>query len=165
MCLTVDYNKMGLSYSCLGLVRSDALIAKRPLIVRKRMSIDRFTGDAYTPYQRFPMKYGVRYTAKKAFDIHGDYDGTKIDGGGFHAVLSSANKENCRWLRHADATEKLVYGIIPKGTHFFLGVDNDIVSKSIILYANYRDLVDAHGTPIKKSNALPVINYTQRAPK
>lgn len=164
MCLTVDYHKMGLSYSWIK--RSDALIAKRPLIVRKRMSIDRFTGNAYTPYQRFPMKYGVRYTAKKAFDIYGGYGGgTKIDGGGFHAVLSSATKENCRWLRHADATEKLVYGIIPKGTRFFLGVDNDIVAKSIILYSSYKDLIAAHGTPVKKSKVLPVIHYTQRAPK
>ena len=162
MCLTIDNIKMGLPHTWIN--RSDALVAKRPLIVRKRMSIDRFTGNACTPYQRFPMKYGVRYTAKKAFDIYGTYS-TRIDGGGFHAVLSSATKDNCRWLRHADATEKLVYGIIPKGTHFFLGVDNDIVSKSIILYANYSDLVDAHGTPIKKSKALPVINYTQRAPK
>ena len=160
MCLTVDYIKMGLKSSLVW--RTDALVAKRSLIVRKRMSIDRFTGNACTPYQRFPMKYGVRYTAKKAWDIYGTY-GTRIDGGGFHAVLSSATKDNCRWLRYSDPTEKLVYGIIPKGTHFFLGVDNDIVAKTIILYANYRDLVDAHGTPLK--NPLPVINYTQRAPK
>lgn len=164
MCLTVDPFKMGLSCFVTRVARRDALIAKRPLIVRKRMSIDRFSGNACTPYQRFPMKYGVRYTAKKAFDIYGDYS-SRIDGGGFHAVLTSATKDNCRWLRHRNAPEKLVYGIIPQGTSFFLGVDNDIVAKSIILYASYKDLIAAHGTPIKKSKALPVINYTQRAPK
>ena len=112
------------------------------------------------------MKNGVLYTEKKPFDIYNNGWGTRaIEGGGFHAILTSATPENCIWLRNKFNGEKLVYGIIPEGTKFFLGADNDIVAKSIILYEKYRDLVAVHGQPVHRSKVRPVIHYTQRAPK
>jgi len=167
MCLTVDSIKMGIE-GVGPISHRDALIANSPLIVRKRMVVDLGNhGRLVTPYQRLPMKLGVRYDDKKPFDIHGgfyDYS-VKIDGGGFHAILSSATPDNCSWLRNTLPGEKLVYGIIPEGTRFFLGVNNDIVAKSIILYEKYRDLVAVHGQPVHRSKVRPVIHYTQRAPK
>ena len=138
-----------------------AFIAKRPLVVQKRLiEVSKRYDYGVTPFQRTAMKFGVRYdiTDRKTFDITNHSYGTLIEGGGFHALMYSANRNNCTWLHYEN--DAPFPAIIPAGTKFFLGNDMDVVTRSLIVYRNMAELEAVHGK--MPTERKPVENYSKQ---
>jgi hypothetical protein len=163
MCLYVSKTRMNINGNAR---QAHAYVSNRPLVVLKRL-INVLSDVGYTPYQRTPMRFGVRndITNRKGFDIYNyqyNDDTTEINGGGFHAVMYDATSGTCSWMM-SESRKEWYPAIIPAGTKFFIGVSKDVVARSLIVYRNMRDLEAVHGKMSKERK--PVETYSKRAPR
>lgn len=124
MCLNVDQTFKTQTAA----ERAKALTAKKDIIVYKRFKNN---PGYWSPYQGFPYQKGKVYSVPGFSRSTGGFVGSgytlriRI---GFHAYISrGAARAN------ANAFEKVVQCVIPKGARYFLGTCKEIVSTKLII--------------------------------
>ena len=123
-------------------------VADRPLVVKKRLSKNE--SKFYTPYQRTVVEFGRTYN--NSFQFENDMidvinSGQTIMSYGHHSFRYNTTINDFAFDRPTliNISMVWVYGVIPAGTRFYVGIDNDIVSESIVYYKTLDDLKEAYG--------------------
>jgi len=134
----------------------DPFVADRPLIIKKRVELR--DGKYYSPYQGSLIKFAKILTATFS---RSSYTNNGIEQGfhGFKFDATSADWEgrygiSDRFIMHYAFTIETIYGVIPAGTKYYIGHNNEVVTESVIYFKTLEDLqkyygVDTIGTPHK----------------
>lgn len=153
MCLSIDrFRHVERRKHKDGATRAVSFKADRPLIIKKRVrcTFIRAKGETvsdakYTsPYWNTPIEFGKVLKTKMGY-IKGYYNGERIERG-FHGFLYSA--QPCNWvhrsmLRAHDIVT--IYGVIPQGARYYIGIDKEVVSESIIYFKSLHELRAYYG--------------------
>ena len=102
---------------------------REPRIAEKDIVCYKFLDeDLKSPYIRFQYKLGETYTEQLPYlEIYSDCSAYNIHGGVFHAYRQIYLKTEYIGFDICDAYK----AIIPKGTEYWIGMDNDICARSI----------------------------------
>ena len=125
-------------------------VADRPFVVKKRLrKMD--SGKYLTPYQGGMVEFGVLYEDYNDFEKEID---DVIDNNNFNTVDYGHHSFRYntiildfidRRYTIADRDTVWVYGVIPQGARFYIGLHQDLVSDSIVYYKTLDDLKEAYG--------------------
>ena len=136
MCLTLKQNYKTRREAREGLKKVKPRIAKKDIIVYKRIYLQNNKKEGYSPYKNFVYNKGYQYHENKfTINVESYYgDWNIVINEGLHADISrSTSLYN---IRHAFDNRKtsIIQMIIPKGSEYFLGKNNDIVTNNLIWY-------------------------------
>ena len=115
--------------------RDNPFIAKNNIVVYKALDTKTFDGvkNICTPYMYLPIVFFLFFFVmnEPSMDIYGKF----IDKG-LHAYTTEERcKKTCDMYHHETGTKKF-WAVIPKGSKYFVGNENDIVSDNIIIFKN-----------------------------
>ena len=113
--------------------RDNAFIAKNNIVVYKALDTKNLDGvkNICTPYMYFPIVFfeGKCVMNEPSMDIYGK----RIDRG-IHAYTTEERcKETCNLFHENNGTKKF-WAIIQKGSKYFVGNGDDIVSDNLIIF-------------------------------
>lgn len=141
MCLVVDFR-----------YHSDRKpkVADRPFIVKKRLRKDRLADKYITPYQYTEVIFGMLYDNFRDFEEEIDRVIRGVDRTidyGHHSFRYGTTIQDFIDRRYtiADRNTVWVYGVIPAGTRFYVGLYDDLVSEQIVYYQTLNDIKKAYG--------------------
>lgn len=130
MCLYIDkkrHTKSGFKYV--------PHTAPKNLVVRKCAKKYGFRYES--PYQNTEILFG------KLFKTTMGVSGALVERG-FHSFTSNIQSKNdirrSRTTLHSPDVE-IIYGVIPAGAKFYMGLDNEVVSDQIIYFKTEADLL------------------------
>ena len=107
-------------------------IAKNNIIVYKALDTkDDGNMHICTPYMNFPIIFdnGKCVMKEPRMDIYGD-----LVENGIHSYTTEQRcKETCDDFFQCTGTRRF-WAVIPKGSEFFVGIDDDIVSNKLIIF-------------------------------
>lgn len=122
-------------------------IANRDIVVWKALSK---TGRSYvSPYQGTPYNFGECMRSKLIIEVE---CGDATVGEGLHSCLT---QEEAGY--HSD---EVFPAIIPAGSRFIVGAENEVASNALIVYEDMKQLQAVHGRvrdPVHVKNAGKVI--------
>lgn len=101
----------------------------------------------YSPYQCARYEMGVMKKSSLVIEID-PYDGAETVDLGLHSCLTKDDVD-----MHSSATFP---AIIPTGSKFIVGSDNEVASDALIVYKTMKDLEAVHGKvgkPVQVKNA------------
>ena len=111
---------------CLEIRRKNIKIAKKDIVCYKVL-VNR--GDGYvTPYQFFPMPLGYTYKNSDTPKIIWDRGKGWVHQGFFHTYIKLYDAKNDADWQYENCEEDdviVVKAVIPKGSHYLSGVNND----------------------------------------
>jgi len=128
-------------------------IANRDIVVWK--ALNRAGRDYVSPYQGTLYKFGKRMRSKLIIEV--EWDGNATVGEGLHSCLTQEEGEN-----HSD---EVFPAIIPAGSRFIVGAENEVASNALIVYKDMNQLQAAHGRvrdPVHVKNAGAVVAVRKR---
>lgn len=147
MCLDIDSTYHS------GRRAKTPIVTKQPLLVWKFVKVTE-TGKLLAPYQsHFEWKPGKLHTAK--LGVQNEYyhgDGHYVEEG-LHACITQDKARRMRWTH---GNYRVVPCVIPEGSKVFLGLDDEIVSNQMIVYASLSEFKTAYNLPLHKGVGLPV---------
>ena len=114
---------------------NNPFIAKNNIVIYKALDTKKLdnTKDICTPFMYFPIIFdnGKCIMKESSMDINGEFAHK-----GIHAYTSEEKCEiTCRFFYHGTGTKKF-WAVIPKGSKYFIGKDEDIVSDNLIIFKN-----------------------------
>ena len=97
-------------------------------------------GFYITPYKEFSMMTNIEIEDPNDESFTHVFGVTLVESGYFHSCLNQKGilkvVSDLKRKLPKGTSVKILKAIIPKGTKYFLGQDNDICSKKLILYEN-----------------------------
>lgn len=141
MCLTINGNFHPL--------KRVARVAAFDMLVYKGLD-DITSKGGESPYQYFRYHFGETYESGMA--VRGSTVNpakTMVDAG-LHACTDPSR------ARYHSNTNQYAYGIIPKGTKFYYGTEQDIVAEKLVVYRTLEDALQGRtlGQPDPSAHAL-----------
>jgi len=104
--------------------------------------LDYKDGVYCTPYQYMPITFTKgKYVYGEALMDENAYCGRERCAGinvGIHAFGTKAAAISTSKYFHRNSGTSMHYAVIPKGSNFYIGIDNDIVSNNLIVYRERR---------------------------
>lgn len=116
------------------------LVAQEDILVYKCLDCE--DGEYCTPYRYMPITFNKGKYVYKEVDMSeyfccGRGETTSVDFG-IHAYgTKNAALATCREF-HAHNGTSMHYAVIPKGSNFYIGIDEDVVSNNLIVYRQKR---------------------------
>ena len=110
------------------------LVAKEDILVYK--CLDCVDNEYCTPYQYMPITFNKgKYVYKEVIMDTVTISGIDV---GIHSFgTRDAALATCKQF-HAQSGTSMHYAIIPKGSNFYIGIDEDVVSNNLIVYRQKR---------------------------
>lgn len=136
MCLIVSkfYHKKDKNHSI------KCLVAQEDILVYK--CLDCGDGEYWTPYQYMDItftkgKYVYNEVNMDKSVYCGGGETTSVNFGIHSYGTKNAALATCREFHRSDGTS-MHYAVIPKGSNFYIGIDEDVVSNNLIVYREKR---------------------------
>lgn len=113
---------------------------KNPLIAKEEIKVYKVLEQSetapytyYSPYQKFTYKQGYQYTENELTYFYDPFSKILEIHQGLHAytTLNSANYTKNSYLGN---NRVIIEMYIPKGSKYFLGRDNEIITNNLIWY-------------------------------
>jgi len=114
-------------------------IAKKDIIVFKALDhYDLFNGKKTicTPYQFYPIDFIDGKCVMKS-DLYTESDSRFVNIGVHSFTKEEKAEKTCAGFPETKMTKH--WAIIPKGSKYYIGVDNDIVSNNLIIFRTRED--------------------------
>lgn len=139
MCLYVDPDRHARKGDKNRRAYRRARTVTSPILVYKVLK--RVGGSEYaiSPFRNFHWLFGKEHTAKFSHNYY--YDEHNIDEG-LHAF---GNRQKANDLKSYGYGRRVYYAVIPVGAKVYMGMDDDIVSTKMTVYASLNDLQAVHG--------------------
>ena len=117
------------------------LVAQEDILVYK--CLDYENGEYCTPYQYMTIAFTKgKYVYKEIYMAKYGYCGYKDASAeinvGIHSYGTRAAAIATSKYFHLDNGTSMHYAIIPKGSNFYIGIDEDVVSNNLIVYREKR---------------------------
>lgn len=118
----------------------NCLVAQEDILVYK--CLDCTDGEYCTPYREMPItfnkgKYAYKKVGMREHFYCGSGETTSVDFGIHSFGTKGAAIETCKMF-HVQSGTSMHYAIIPKGSNFYIGIDEDVVSNNLIVYREKR---------------------------
>lgn len=115
------------------------LIAQEDILVYK--CLDCIDGEYCTPFQYMPIMFTKGKYVYNKTDMQDtqecEWKGESI-GVGIHAYITMSIAISLSRAYHINYGTSMHYAVIPKGSKFYIGIDEDIVSNNLIVYRDKR---------------------------
>ena len=114
----------------------ECFVAQEDILVYK--CLDYKDGLYRTPFQHMPIIFTKgKYVYKEAYMDKYAYCGEDVSVG-IHAYGTKAAAIATSKSFHSSSGTSMRYAVIPKGSDFYIGIDEDVVSNNLVVYREKR---------------------------